>query len=411
MTATVAPAQVNPFRLPSYRRYLAGTTVFSMGNGAQFIAASWLTLKLGGGAESVAMTLVWTTVPGILLSPFIGVIIDRVNRRRLATLVSVLRAVALCLIPAVAATGTVALWHVYLTAALVGLADRVYRPATQALLAEVVPVAGLLRANSAASVGTQVGAAAGAAVAGLLITVIAPADVILVNAAGSALSAACVGAMSGGGAHRTDRGRRRYVDDVRDGWRYIVDHPNIIVINMTALSLLTTLRTINVLLAPFVDRVLHAGSQGFGLIDSSYAVGAIVGASLLPVVVGRVGRPTVMLGSLALLAAALTAFSFAGNVPTAMVCYALIGLGFATYGLFVTMTQEQVALDYQGRVQSLFQVLFGIVSLAVYMATGKLAEVYGERVLYLSQAVIMLATATYAYAMMHHLTLVARRED
>lgn len=395
-----APAAASPLRLPAYRRYLAGTTLFSIGNGVQFVAASWLTLQLGGDAVAVALTLVWATVPGIVCSPFVGVLIDRVNRRHLAAAVSGGRALALCLVPALGQAGVLTVEHIYLSAALVGLADKIYRPATVALLREVVPVGLLLRANSASAVGTQVGAAVGAGVAGLLVAVISAPAVMLVNAAGSLAAALFVASMGGGGAHRAATpapgGWRQYRADLGDGLRYIDRHRHIIVVYLTALSLLTTLRAVNVLLAPFAERVLQVGAQGFGLIDAAYAVGAIAGASALPWLAERVGRRRTMVWGPVLAACGLAAFSVSAELTGAMGGYAVIGMAMAVYGLYQTVAQEQVALEFQGRVQAAFNVLFGCATLVVYLATGWLAERFDERVLYQAQAVLMIMTAGYA---------------
>ncbi|UOE77176.1 MFS transporter [Parageobacillus thermoglucosidasius] len=79
--------------------YFIGTTVSMFGTGMQFIANSWLAIKLTRASFSVAVVLVCAAIPGILLSPFIGVFVDRWDRRLLSVYMDLFRAAIVLTIP------------------------------------------------------------------------------------------------------------------------------------------------------------------------------------------------------------------------------------------------------------------------------------------------------------------------
>nr|WP_237565113.1 MFS transporter [Parageobacillus thermoglucosidasius] len=150
--------------------YFIGTTVSMFGTGMQFIANSWLAIKLTRASFSVAVVLVCAAIPGILLSPFIGVFVDRWDRRLLSVYMDLFRAAIVLTIPIFWWLGQLQPWHLYAMAFFVALGDQVYNPSTMALIREVIPKEMLLSANSFSSIANQIGGLIGASMAGLIIT-------------------------------------------------------------------------------------------------------------------------------------------------------------------------------------------------------------------------------------------------
>src|SRR5512135_418155 len=176
----------------SFRLYAEGCLVSMAGTGMQFIATSWLVLHLSGANHSVAVVLVCSALPGVLLSPFIGVLVDRVDRRRLAAAVDGTRALVLLAVVALWFLGVLRPWHLYLMTFLVAAGDQVWTVATMALVREVVPPALLLPANAATSAAVQSGTLLGAAASGAVMVLLSPIAVMVLNGASFAFSALCL---------------------------------------------------------------------------------------------------------------------------------------------------------------------------------------------------------------------------
>ncbi|MGB8957253.1 MAG: MFS transporter, partial [Tumebacillaceae bacterium] len=145
----------------SYLMYFIATTISSLGTGMQYVANSWLALQLTGSNASVAIVLLCSTIPGILLSPMIGVLVDRFDRKYLAVCTDAFRALVLIAVPILFMFDLLRPWHLYAMAMLVAIGDQIYSPSAMALVREIMPKDQLLNANSTTGVGNQIGALVG----------------------------------------------------------------------------------------------------------------------------------------------------------------------------------------------------------------------------------------------------------
>jgi MFS family permease len=197
------------------------------------------------------------------------------------------------------------------------------------------------------------------------------------------------------------KGFRRFIDDMREGLSYIRENPSIIVKYIMLLVIWSTLRTINVLLAPFSKNTLNAGVQGFGYIDSGFAVGAIVGNMLLPAVIRKIGANATMTIGMLGMGVCLSIFAFTNSLWSAVAWYTALGVLFQVAILYITKAQESVPLTHQGRVHSTFNMLFSIASLFVYLIMGSLSEVVSSRWLYFGQGLIVIGAGLFAYRLIY----------
>ena len=75
---------------PNYRRYAAGGVVSNIGTWMQRVAQDWLVLQLtGNSGTALGITTGLQFLPFLLLSPFAGLVADRVPKRRLLQLTNV----------------------------------------------------------------------------------------------------------------------------------------------------------------------------------------------------------------------------------------------------------------------------------------------------------------------------------
>ena len=64
-----------------------------------FMAFPWLAIQLTGSATSAGVMIAITSIPGLLLAPVIGSIIDKFGRRRVGIYIEFLTAGVTLLIP------------------------------------------------------------------------------------------------------------------------------------------------------------------------------------------------------------------------------------------------------------------------------------------------------------------------
>jgi MFS transporter, DHA3 family, macrolide efflux protein len=381
----------------NYRLLVLGWGISAIGNGIQFIASSWLATELSGKGYAAALVLIAQTIPGLLLSPFLGVWIDRLERRKLAAFLDAFRALGLMFVPLVYWFGRLEAWHLYLMTFIVAIADSMYWTTRGALVREVVPKDRLLEANTISMTTVQIGMIVGASASGFLIGAFSPIVAMLLNAATYLISAVLTLWMRVHVSSQREKRNSSYLEDLRDGWNYLRQNPNLWFPYFGGLLLFSTIQTVNVLLVPFVRNVLKLEADALGLIDAAWAVGAVGAGLAMAVVVRRFGRERLMVFSPIAVALSLIAFSFVSNLWMALVFYALGGFFIRGNILYRTTSQERTNLEYQGRVESIVGVGSSLMSLGIYAAMGALQEFVSPRALYWLQSLVLIGLATWAW--------------
>lgn len=390
------------FRQRAYALYFLGTTVSMIGTGMQFVANTWLALQLVQANYAVAVILICSSLPGVLLSPLIGIIVDRFDRKFLAATMDLMRASVLFIVTAIWWLKLILPWYLYVMAFLIAIGDEVYKPSVLALVREIIPEDMLLTANATTGIANQIGALVGAGVSGIIIMIFSPVMILIINAVSFLFSATCILNMRKGvylsrHDYQPGKGIAYHLEDFKRGLHYIRLHSAIIPSYLIMLALIALLRTLNVLLAPFAEEVLHVGVQGFGYIDASFAGGAIIGGLVLPALSSKYNVQKVAFGGLLLLIANLIIFAFSQQIIVAMVSYFIIGMMFQIRILHLTLAQQKIDIAYQGRVHSTFNTLFAIAALIIYFLVGIVSGIISLRWVYIAQAVILVVVAVSVY--------------
>src|ERR1700712_627938 len=123
----------------NYRLYLAGSVVSNTGTWMQRVAQDWLVLQLPGtGGTELGITTGLQFLPILLLSPYAGVVADRMPKRILLQLTQVAMAATSLGLGALAVIGNAEVWMVYALAFVFGIGAAFDGPARQSFVSEMV---------------------------------------------------------------------------------------------------------------------------------------------------------------------------------------------------------------------------------------------------------------------------------
>ncbi|MFL5880273.1 MAG: MFS transporter [Actinomycetota bacterium] len=128
----------------------------------------WVLQETGSSLVTASVFLVGL-LPGLVVGPLAGVLVDRWDRRR--TLVAVSLAEAAFLLPLLAVDGRDRLWIVYLVIAVEATLAQLNDPARNALVPTLVPKDDLVGANALIGLNTNVARLAGSPLGGILVEV------------------------------------------------------------------------------------------------------------------------------------------------------------------------------------------------------------------------------------------------
>ncbi|WP_228773682.1 MFS transporter, partial [Streptomyces eurocidicus] len=378
-------------RIRNYRLFATGQVVSNTGTWMQRIAQDWLVLGLTGSSAAVGITTALQFLPMLLLGLYGGVIADRYPKRLLLLITQVAMGLTGLALAVLTLSGHVEVWHVYLTALVLGLVTVVDNPARQAFVVEMVGPDDLRNAVSLNSANFQSARLVGPAVAGVLITAVGSGWAFLLN--GLSFVAPVVGLllMRSSELHKVDRAPRGK-GQLREGLRYVAGRPDLVWPIVLVGFIGTFGFNFPIWLTAYVNDVFHAGAGTYGLLNTLMAGGSLVGALLaarrgnsrLRLLVGA----AVLFGALEITAALAPSFWV----------FAVLLVPIGMFGLTINVTANsslQMATDpaMRGRVMSLFMMVFMGGTPIGAPLVGYVTDVYGARVGFLAGGVVSLLAA------------------
>jgi MFS family permease len=343
----------------NYRLFSLGQLVKLIGVWMMFTAQDWLVLDLSGnspGALGIVTALQFT--PVLLLTLWSGKLADRFDKRKLLIVANTAFAITAILFALLVASGVVVLWHVFVFASVLGIANAVETPVRQAFVSELVDLPLLPNALALSAATFNVARIGGPALAGVALALFDTGPVFLIATALSVAPIFSYTAMRARDLNRSSARPSAADTRIADGLKYVWKRHDLLL----PIALMAAIGMIGfnfpVTLAALAKINFHAGPSTFGLLTTALAVGALGGALAGS---GRRSRP----GAYVVLGAALAfgvfevAVGFAPNFIVAMIL--LVPTGFFSIYLAQAANhrvQMGVHAAYRGRVMALYVLVF-----------------------------------------------------
>jgi MFS family permease len=333
----------------SFARYLAASTISTLGSGMAMVALAFAVLGFGG-ATDLGIVLLAREIPIVVLLLLGGVFADRIPRRTILVSSDLVKGAAQVATAILLFSGTANVWNVALLQAVFGVSAAFSRPATTGLVKEAVSDARLQEANALLGLSSSVLSIAGPAIGALIVAAGSPAWAIAIDSLTFFASAALIASM-----HLTTSVRiasASILGDLRDGWREFVERSwavaMVVSFGLFQLSYFPAL----LVLGPLVAKEQLGGAGAWGTILAIESLGAVVGG--LFALRLRFSRPLVA-SQLSVLPAGLLLAALA--VPLPLIWLAVVsfanGIGFAVGNvLWMTALQRNVPGHTLSRISS-----------------------------------------------------------
>src|SRR3954470_12076345 len=150
----------------NFRLLYIGQTISQLGDWFNAVAVYALLLDLTGSATAVAWMMIVQYLPVAVFGPMAGVVVDRVNRRRLMIATDLLRGVLIFTLLFIRRADQV--WIAYVVMAFTVGAQAFFEPARTATIPNVTAPEDLLAANALSSATWSAMLALGASIGGVV---------------------------------------------------------------------------------------------------------------------------------------------------------------------------------------------------------------------------------------------------
>ncbi|MBI4769192.1 MAG: MFS transporter [Chloroflexi bacterium] len=371
------PAALQALSHYNFRLFWFGQLVSLTGTWMQRTAQQWLVFRLTGSSLKLGVVTFVSFLPVLILSPFAGVLVDRVDKRRLVTLAQTLMMVQAGVMAGLTAAGVIQFWHIVVLALLLGMVSAFEMPARQAFAIDMVGRDDLMNAialNSSVFNGARI---AGPAIAGVLVASVGEAAAFGLNAVSYLAVIAGLLAMRLT-PPELPRPNGKTVEQLKEGLGYVAGHGVIrVLVGMVAVFSFFGL-SFTTLIPVFAGDVLRVGPQGLGALLSALGVGALVGALSLALLGNFRYKGWLLTAGMLIFALSVAAFSASRWMPLSMLALAFSGWAQITQlATTNTLLQTMVPDGLRGRVMSTYTWMLGGMLPLGSLLMGAVAQGWG----------------------------------
>lgn len=356
---------------------LAGQFVSLIGSGLSSFALGVWVFQKTGSITQFALIHLFALLPGLLISPLSGTLVDRWDRRRAMILADTGAGFSTLALGLLWVTGSLEVWHICAVLCFKSACEALQLLAYTSSAALLIPKRHLGRAASAIQLGDGAALTASPLIAGVLIGSIGVAGILLVDLATYLFALGTLSAVSiprPPAMPESERGPRGWLREASLGWEYLRVRPGLTGLLAVYAVVNFSLGSFQILLTPMILRIATAETLGVVLSISS---GGVLAGSLAMALWGGPGRHRVR---------SVLIFTFLEGL---LLCVLALGKGVAfiaacTFAVFFLtpfinacsqpVWQLKVAPALQGRVFAMRQLISGLTMPLAYLLAGPLTE-------------------------------------
>ncbi|HUX77072.1 MAG TPA: MFS transporter [Anaerolineae bacterium] len=371
--------QKQPAGMAGFTIVWIGQVVSLLGTAMSNFALTLWTYEVTGKATPLAMVGFFFVTPMVVLGPFVGVLVDRGNRKVMMMLSDLAAALVTVIVLALYAAGNLQVWHLYVTATISGIFQGFQWPAYSAAITLMLPKEQYARANGMLELAGNGSMVFAPLLAGALIGPVGLAGVLSIDLASAAVAILALLLVHVPQPPRSAAGRAgsgNLMTEAAYGFRYIFARPSLLGLQMVFLVGNFFNGLAYAVLAPMILGRTGNDELIFGSVQSAGAIGGVIGGVAMTVwggprrrvhgvllswsCTGLLGQTVLGLGQ-ALPAWAVGSFlwSFFGPIIN---------------GSNQAIWQAKVAPDVQGRVFTARQFIAWLVLPVTQLLAGPLAD-------------------------------------
>lgn len=369
---TVAKKKAAVPNLNMFFLVIFGQLFSVLGSGLTGIALGvWVFAQTGAVGDFAAISSA-SLIPGILVLPIAGAIVDRYDRRLVMLFSDIMMAVPIAVMAVLMATGSLEIWHIYVTSAVGSVARSFHRPAFVASIAQIIPKQYLGHANGIVQLASSSSEMIAPLVGVALYSTIGMANIFILDFLSFVVAIATLAIVRFPNTLFRKR-EETFVKEVLMGWKFIVKRPGMMYMIAFFLigNILFGLAT--VLIQPLV--LSFGSAPDLAAVTTLGAIGAMTGGLLMSIWGGTKRMATGMVGFVILEGLFMI---LAGLRPNVILTAAgVFGIWFSVTLVnthWQSLIQTKVGLELQGRVLATNQMI-AMSSMPIgYLLAGTLAD-------------------------------------
>ena len=369
--------EIEPKNLKKFLVIWLGELVSTLGSGLTSFGLSVWMFEKTGMATSFALVMLCAYLPGILISPFAGVLVDRWNRRRVMILADTGDAIATLMVAMLLYKGYLEIWYIYLIVAISAIFSTFQELSYTAGVTMLVPKKDLARTGGLMQMGQAIQMVISPVIAGVLYAKVSLSGIILVDFVTyffAIIALLLIQIPQPDNQFADSKDSVPFWKDINLGWCYLLSHKGLFSLTLFFIPVNFLLNFPTVLIGPLV--LSFSTTAIYGLIQTISGIGMIIGSILMGLWGGNIkNRVKSIIGFLSLSALGLALLGIQPNIISICIGFSIIlfCIPFIS-GTTQAIFQDKVEPGIQGRVFAFRSLLSRSLLPLAYLSAGLLAD-------------------------------------
>jgi len=363
-----------------------------------FTLVWWLTEKTGS-ATVLATATMFGMIPEIVVQPFAGAIVDRLNRKWVIILADGVIALATLILGVLFYFDTAGVWAIYGLMLIRSIGGAFHFPAEQASVALMVPDDQLARLAGLNQTARGIISIVSAPMGALILSVMDVEGAMLIDIITAGIAIGIVALITIPRQERlSERGENRFgtvIQDMKDGLVYLMHWKGLVILMVIALIFKFALTPAFSLLPLLVYEHLLGNAAQYGLVEMIGGIGVILGGIVLSMWGGfKKQIYTIFMGIFGVgIGIFMMGFLPQGGLIWIMPMMLLVGFMVPIVdGPFGAITQIHVDNEYQGRVMTLMGSIINLSGPVGLAMAGPISDKFGLQIWFITAGSLIFAT-------------------
>lgn len=373
-----APVEATPapgfaLRNPLFLRFWIAITLALTGLWIRIAVQGYLVYEMTEDPFLLGLVGFVNSIPTLLLSPVVGVVADRFERRRVLLATQTVTALSLLTLATLDATGHLTVNHILVISAIAGAASAFDWPARLSIVPNLVKrneMQSAVALNSASFNGARI---LGPVIGGVLLGIIGTAACFFLAAGAFIPSLIVVATLAVDRTLPTGK-HESPLSNLIAGYKYIWNFPA--VRSLLSVDLIPVMFGMSffALLPAIAKDVYHGDSRELGFLYAADGAGAVLGVLAIATLTSLRNRGRLVLIFVFAFSVLLMLFAISPNLWIGLAMIFLLGVSSSLYGTLAdTLIQTLIDDNFRGRVMAVYSTFWGMTPVG-YLLAGTIAS-------------------------------------
>ncbi len=382
-------------KFKDYKYFFIGQLISQLGDRIHSLALLWITYKWSGSTAAVGGIMIATTLPGVVISPFAGGLIDRLDKRKIMMFADFFRGILVFFLAFAAYKGFLNYSILISITIFISLASAFFNPSALSIIPELVPSEFLTKANALNQLSGSGSAVLGPLFGSVLIATIGVPTAFLCNAVSFLISMAFIFKIN---LKSVITKTENFLKDLKDGFAEISANPIIKKLLIPIVVVNFFFSSVVIIVPAIADGVFHMGASGMGYMMSAFGVGMFAGTIFLSYYKKLPENKIVLTLSFMIMGAAFFLMGVMLFFPISLVSLFIAGFCLNVINIvLIVIYQQMLDVKIRGKVMALITATALSLQPVSYGVTGIILDFISPSLMLLISGLVIIGSGYFVW--------------